>query len=167
MGDCAVSTLKVGTIQSTTANTAMTIDSSGRVTYPQLIAFMGKKTDTGTTGNSSSTNITFDNTKLAHSSWDNTTFTAPIAGIYRIFFNGHKQSLDSNPLELAIYKNGSKFETAYSLSSSSVRTRNSVDVVMQLSVNDAITFRILQGDAYGGDSTGTGSSLMCSGHLLG
>ena len=162
------SILKVNTIQdATNSNTAMTIDSSGRVTLPQLIAFMGKKTDTSSVSSSSSTNVTFNLTKLAHASWDGTTFTAPIAGVYRILINGHKQTLNANPLELAIYKNGAKFETAYSLSSSSIRTRNSVDALMDLSANDAITFRVLQGDAYGGDSTGTGSSLMCSGHLIG
>jgi hypothetical protein len=162
------SILKVNTIQdATNSNTAISVDSSGRVTLPQRIAFMGKKTDTATVSASSSANVTFNNTKLAHASWDQTTFTAPIAGIYRIFINGHKQSLDANPLELAIYKNGAKFETAYSLARSDVRTRNSVDALMDLAVNDAITFRVLQGDTYGGDATGTGSSLMCSGYLIG
>lgn len=33
MGDCAVSTLKVGTIQSVTANTAMTIDNTGALAF--------------------------------------------------------------------------------------------------------------------------------------
>ena len=162
------SILKVNTIQdATNSNTAISVDSSGRVTLPQRIAFMGKKSDSSSVSASNSTNVTFNLTKLAHASWDGTTFTAPIAGIYRIFINGHKQSLDANPLEFAIYKNGAKFETAYSLSSSSIRTRNSVDVLMDLSASDAITFRVLQGDTYGGDSTGTGSSLMCSGYLIG
>ena len=161
------SELHVDAIKHSGGTSALTIDSSGRVTLPQRIAFMGKKSDSSSVSASSSTNVTFNLTKLAHASWDGTTFTAPIAGIYRIFMNGHKETLNSNPLELAIYKNGAKFETAYSLSSSSIRTRNSVDALMDLSASDAITFRVLQGDAYGGDSAGTSSSLMCSGYLIG
>ena len=168
MSTLITTTAQIGTIKDAGGNaSALTIDSSGRVTLPQRIAFMGKKSDTSAVSNSSSTNITFNLTKLAHASWNGTTFTAPVAGIYRIFINGHKQTLDSNPFELAIYKNGSKYETAYSLPTSSTRTRNSVDAIMELAVSDAITFRVLQGDVYGGDATGTGSSLMCSGYLIG
>ena len=106
-----MSTLKVGTIQDhANSNTAISIDSSGRVTLPQRIAFMGKKTDTSTLSASNSTNVTFNHTDLAHASWDGTTFTAPIAGVYRFVVNGHKQSLDANPIELGIFKNGSQFE---------------------------------------------------------
>ena len=55
-----MSTLKVGTIQDhSNSNTAISIDSSGRVTLPQRVAFMGKKTDTSTLSANSSTNITF------------------------------------------------------------------------------------------------------------
>ena len=103
------STIKVQNIKHTNDTTAMTIDSAGRVTLPQRVAFMGKKTDTSVVSASNSQNVTFNNTKLAHASWDGTTFTVPVAGLYRIFMNGHKQSLDTNPFEIAIYKNGSKF----------------------------------------------------------
>ena len=148
------------------STTAMTIDSAGRVTLPQRIAFMGKKTDTSTLSASSSSNISFNHTDLAHASWNGTTFTAPIAGVYRFYVNGHKQSLDVNPIELAIFKNGSQFETAYGLNTSSVRTRVSVEAVIALAVSDAITFRILQGDTYAGGSSNS-SGLMCTGHFLG
>ena len=162
-----MSTLKVGTIQDhANSNTAISIDSSGRVTLPQRIAFMGKKTDTSTLSASNSTNVTFNHTDLAHASWDGTTFTAPIAGVYRFVVNGHKQSLDSNPIELGIFKNGSQFETAYGLNTSSVRTRVSVDVTISLAVSDAITFRVLQGDTYAGGSSNS-SGLMCAGHFIG
>jgi hypothetical protein len=41
-----MSTLKVGTIQDhANSNTAISIDSSGRVTLPQRVAFMGQKTN--------------------------------------------------------------------------------------------------------------------------
>ncbi len=161
------SILKVNTIQdATNSNTAISVDSSGRVTLPQRIAFMGKKTDTSTLSASSSSNVSFNHTDLAHASWDGTTFTAPIAGVYRFVVNGHKQSLDANPIELGIFKNGSQFETAYGLSSSSIRTRVSVDVTISLAVSDAITFRVLQGDTYAGGSSNS-SGLMCAGHFIG
>ena len=37
---------------------------------------------------------------------------------------------------------------------------------MVLAVNDAITFRVTQGDVYAGGDT-TSSGLMCSGYLIG
>ena len=161
------SILKVNTIQdATNSNTAISVDSSGRVTLPQRIAFMGKKTDTSTLSASSSSNVSFNHTDLSHASWDGTTFTAPIAGVYRFVVNGHKQSLDANPIELGIFKNGSQFETAYGLSRSDVRTRVSVDVTISLAVSDAITFRVLQGDTYAGGSSNS-SGLMCAGHFIG
>ena len=163
-----MSTLKVGTIQDhANSNTAISIDSSGRVTLPQRVAFQGKKSDTQTLSASSSSNITFNTTDLAHASWDGTTFTAPVAGLYRLFINGHKQTADSNPMELAIYVNGSVIETGYILGTTNVRPRVSVDSLTVLAVNDAVTFRILQGDVYAGSSAGISSNLLCSGYLIG
>ena len=160
-----MSTLKVGTIQSTTANTAMTIDSTGRVLLSQLIAFHGKKTDTDTY-NTIGQAILFNQTKLAHAAWNGTTFTAPIAGTYRFFVNGHHQTAGGTTFELAIYKNGSSYETSYALSDSgSTRPRVSVESVMLLAVGDTIDFRLLQGDVYGG--AGGASGIMCTGYLLG
>ena len=78
-----MSTLKVGTIQDhANSNTAISIDSSGRVTLPQRVAFQAKKSDTSTLSANSSSNITFNTTDLAHASWNGTTFTAPVAGKY-------------------------------------------------------------------------------------
>ena len=162
-----VSNLKVDKIQSVAGTTnAMAIDSSGRVTFPQLVAFMGKKSDTSTYG-TLNTDITFNATKLAHAAWNGTTFTAPITGIYRLFINGHSQSTSGTTFELGIFHNGSQYETAYGLSvSGTARSRASVESIMELNLNDTITFRLLQGDVYAGGSSNT-SSLMCSGHLLG
>jgi len=163
-----MSTLKVGTIQDhANSNTAISIDSSGRVTLPQRVAFQAKKSDTATLSANSSSNITFNTTDLAHASWNGTTFTAPVAGLYRLFINGHKQTADTNPMELAIYVNGSVIETGYVLGNTNVRPRVSVDSLTVLAVNDAVTFRILQGDVYAGSSGGVSSNLMCSGYLIG
>ena len=56
---------------------------------------MGKKTDTTTYNGNASTNVTFNVTDLAHASWNGTTFTVPVAGLYRLFINGHRQSTDT------------------------------------------------------------------------
>ena len=163
-----MSTLKVGTIQDhANSNTAISIDSSGRVTFPQRVAFQAKKGDTTTLSASSSSNITFDITELSHAAWNGTTFTAPVAGLYRLFINGHKQTADGAPMELAIYLNGSVIETGYVLGNTNVRPRVSVDSLTVLAVNDVVTFRILQGDVYAGSSGGVSSNLMCSGYLIG
>ena len=163
-----MSTLKVGTIQDhSNSNTAISIDSSGRVTLPQRVAFQGKKADNATLSANTSTNITFNLTDVAHAAWDGTTFTAPVAGLYRLFINGHKQTADANPMELAIYVNGSAIETGYILGVANCRPRVSVDSLTVLAVGDAVTFRILQGDTYAGSSGAVSSNLMCSGHLIG
>ena len=160
------STLKVNTIQHTGGTTGLTIDSGGRVLLPQRIAFVGKKTDTTTYNGNASVNVTFNTTDLAHASWDGTTFTAPVAGLYRMFFNGHRQSTDTVAMELGIHKNGSMIESAYTLGVANTRPRASVEALLVLAVNDAITFRVTQGNVYAGGDT-TSSGLMCSGYLIG
>tara|TARA_B100001939_G_C16623190_1_gene480193 strand:- start:26 stop:511 length:486 start_codon:yes stop_codon:yes gene_type:complete len=161
-----MSTLKVGTIQDhANSNTAISIDSSGRVTLPQRVAFMGKKTDTNQL-DTSTNNVSFNVTDLAHASWNGTTFTVPVAGLYRIFFNGHRQSTDGAAVELGIIKNGNMIESAYSLGTTNTRPRVSVEALLVLAVNDAITFRVTQGNVYAGGDT-TSSGLMCSGYLIG
>ena len=161
-----MSTLKVGTIQDhANSNTAISIDSSGRVTLSQRIAFVGKKTDTNQL-EASSSNESFNVTDLAHASWNGTTFTAPVAGLYRIFFNEHRQGSGTAPLELGIIKNGSMIESAYTLGVSGSRPRASVEALLVLAVNDAITFKITQGNVFAAGDT-TSSGLMCSGYLIG
>ena len=161
-----MSTLKVGTIQDhANSNTAISIDSSGRVTLPQRVAFMAKKTDTNQLETSGS-NISFNVTDLAHASWNGTTFTAPVAGLYRLFANGHRQGTGTAAFELGIFKNGSMIESGYTLGVSGSRPRASVEALVILAVNDAITFRLPQGNVFAGGDT-TSSSLMCSGYLIG
>ena len=167
MSTLITTTAQIGTIKDAGGNqNAISIDSSGRVTLPQRVAFVGKKTDTTTLNSNTSTNVTFNITDLAHASWNGTTFTVPVAGLYRIFLNGHRQSTGTAAFELGIHKNGSMIESAYSVSPSGGRPRASVEALMVLAVNDAITFRVTQGDAYAGGDT-TSSGLMCSGYLIG
>ena len=160
------STLQVQNIAHTNGTTGLTVDSGGRVLLPQRVAFMGKKTDTTTYNGNASTNVTFNVTDLAHASWNGTTFTVPVAGLYRLFINGHRQSTDTVPIEVGIHKNGSMIESAYTLDVSGARPRASCEALVVLAVNDAITFRVTQGNVYAGGDT-TSSGLMCSGYLIG
>ena len=161
-----MSTLKVGTIQDhANSNTAISIDSSGRVTLPQRVAFMGKKTDTNQLDNSTNA-IAFNHTDLAHASWDGTTFTAPITGLYRIFINGHRQTTGTNPMELAILVNDSIIETGYALGASTGRPRVSAETLTVLTAGQTVTFKVTQGDVFAGNNAQS-SGVMCSGYLIG
>lgn len=157
-----MSTLKVGTIQDhANSNTAISIDSSGRVTTPQLIAFMAQKTDGS--GYSTTGAIPFNQTHLAHTSWNGSTFTAPIAGTYMFTLTGHMQSTSASGFELAIYKNGAFAVSGYALNSTSTRQRVQATYLQALSANDTIDFRVLQGDAW----VGAQSGVSVTGQLMG
>ena len=160
------STLQVQNIAHTNGTTGLTVDSGGRVLLPQRVAFMGKKTDTSTYNGNASTNVTFNVTDLAHASWNGTTFTVPVAGLYRLLINGHRQSTDTAPIEVGIFKNGTMIESGYTLGVSGGRPRASCEALVVLAVNDAITFRVPQGNVFAGGDT-TSSGLMCSGYLIG
>ena len=163
------SILKVSEIQDpTNGNSALSIDSSGRVAQPQVIAFCGHKGDITANGGSYSTTgaITFNNTRVSHSAWDGTTFTAPVAGKYRFSITGHKQTTTNASLEFQI-KNGSTILVAlYSLGASTARPRVAGDCIAELAVNDAVTFHLAAGDCFAGGGN-SGSGVTCTGHFLG
>ena len=156
------SILGVETLQHTNGTTGLTIDSNGNVLRPQLIAFMGQKTNGS--GYSTVGTLAFNLTHLAHTAWNGTTFTAPVAGTYQFTLTGHMQSISNSGFELAIYKNGLFGVSGYSLNSATnTRQRVQVTYLQSLSVNDTIDFRILQGDVWDGGQSG----VSCTGHLIG
>ena len=141
--------------------TGLTIDSSGHVFRPQLIAFMGQKTNGS--GYSTAGTIAFSQTHLAHASWNGTTFTAPVAGTYMFTLTGHMQSTANSGFELAVYKNGGFAVSGYALNSTSTRQRVQVTYLQLLAASDTIDFRLLQGDVWDGGQSG----VSCTGQLLG
>ena len=160
-----MSTLAVDTITNATGTSAIGITSGGVVTQSNVVAFMAQKGDTQTLGTNASAGIAFNRTTLSHSSWNGTTFTTPIAGIYRFFLTGHQQSMGSNGAEIAIYVNGASYVTGYSHNSTGTRQRMVCEAIIPLQVGDTVDFRVLQGDVFAGGSPGSG--IMCTGHLLG
>ena len=78
----------VGTIRSTGGNTAMTIDSGGRVLTPQRPLFKAGLTTTLNAANVGTHEAIVWNVEIIDigSNWDNTEFTAPIAGMYYFYF---------------------------------------------------------------------------------
>ena len=85
-----MSTLKVGTIQSTTANTAMTIDSTGRLDYPAQPRFLVQLTSNTTVPNGHdqdwSENASWTEKFDVGGCFSNGLFTSPVAGVYHITF---------------------------------------------------------------------------------
>ena len=162
------SELGVQTIQHTNGTDALTIDSSGRVAQPQVIAFCGHKGDITASGGQYSTTgaITFNNTRLAHSAWDKTTFTAPVAGKYRFSITGHRQSLDTAAAELMVKKGSDTMLALYSLGVANTRPRISGDCIIELAVNDTVTFHLNAGNVFAGGGNSS-SGVTCTGHFLG
>jgi hypothetical protein len=163
------SELGVQTIQHTNGTDALTIDSSGRVTQPQVIAFCGQKGDITASGGEYSTagNITFNNSRLSHSAWDGTTFTAPVAGKYQFSLTGHRQSTSTAaPIELQVRKGSTVILSLYSLDVAATRPRVSGNCIVELAVNDTVTFYLAQGNVFAGGGNSS-SGVTCSGHFLG
>ena len=104
-----MSTLKVGTIQSTTANTAMTISSDGTFKPEKIPAFRVHTTSNVSASSGSWTNIPLNTTSGTgvqgfdtHSmmSNNNINITAATAGIY--FFTGHVRMVNTVPYRLIV-----------------------------------------------------------------
>tara|TARA_B100000212_G_scaffold339800_1_gene318981 strand:- start:411 stop:923 length:513 start_codon:yes stop_codon:yes gene_type:complete len=106
-----MSTLKVGTIQSTTANTSMNISTGGIITYPNQIAFAATSATSQTITNATWTKVNLTNVELnrgnAYSSV-NSRFTPPVDGIYHFTTIGNFETTTSpgGYIYFAIRKNG-------------------------------------------------------------
>ena len=108
-----MSTLKVGTIQAhANGNTALVIDSSGRVTQPAKPAFRAEKRASNQTYSGGQPKVTFEHETFdIGSNYDtsNSRFVAPVSGVYFfqsiLRFVADNQTLDYGKLMLFI--NGS------------------------------------------------------------
>jgi len=171
-----MSTLKVGAIQSTTGNAAMTVANDGKITsssdltvngtvIQNIIGFHVLKNDDATMTPKNPVIFNVETTNIGtHYSTSTGRFTAPKAGLYRFEASGHRQTTDSHSGRIVIYKNGTtKLAEQYVLNSGG-RARCYVSVIVQLAANDYITIATADDDFWAGN---TNEGINFQGYLLG
>ena len=166
------STLKVNTIQHTGGTTGLTIDSSGRVLQPNVVAWFVNKTSTQTASGAGEL-ITFDTVKLNQGSGFQTSggnankFVAPVHGIYTTSAtlltindtNTHDCRLIHNSTILVRFRNSTQDSNAHE--------SFGFTWVGELNASDTLHLEIVtSGRAIYGDSSAYAWSMWC-GHLLG
>ena len=160
------SIIKVNNIQNSSGTSALTIDSSGRVTRPQLIAFTAYSNSNSSVSVSVGNKVPYDAVTLNKgNAYDASTyvFTAPVAGVY--WFSYSVWNNTSNTGRTGFYVNG----TPYGRSDYPIGTRNhssyyqndSASSAIELAVNDTVDIRPY---AAGVDVFGTN---YFSGYLIG
>lgn len=155
------SILKVDSIQNAAGTAAMTIDSSGRVSTPNVVAWRVKKTN----GDAGTGLITFNLLEINQgSAYSGTRMTAPIAGIYLVSFTGRHNSQTATHCEFK--KNGTAFLGFRSTSTGGTvgNVGISATAIVDLAVNDYVEVSVVSGTIEG-DNTVEGA--IFTGHLVG
>ena len=173
-----MSKLQVETISHTNNTTALSIDSSGRVTVPQQIAFSVSATNSGGS-NGIQGSIVFDKVHLnkgSHYNSSNGRFTAPIAGLYIFYFNcfvaGNTSGIqlgNGSNFNAEILKNGttgSDTSRAYNLVSANNHNNVAFHSLMELSATDYVNLNISASYMYV-DSGSAGDYNRFSGYFIG
>jgi hypothetical protein len=169
LADDSVTKSKIGTTEldlttikdSTGTNTAMTIDSSGRVSMPNVIAWRVKKTN----GDAGSGLITFNTLEVNQgSAYSGTRMTAPVAGIYLVSFTARHNSQTATHCEFK--KNGTAFLGFRSTSTGGTVGNVGINAtaIVDLTVNDYVEVSVVTGTVEG-DNTVEGA--IFTGHFIG
>ena len=156
-GNLLVDTIKDGAGTAT----AMTIDSSGRISTPNVIAWRVKKTN----GDAGTGLITFNLSEINQgSAYSGTRMTAPIAGIYLVSFTGRHDSQTATHCEFL--KNGTAFLGFRSTSTGGVVGNVGIGAtaIVDLAVNDYVEVSVVSGTVEG-DNTAEGA--IFTGHFVG
>ena len=176
------SILKVNTIQdATNSNTAMSIDSTGRILTPARPAFSVKKVNSGG-GASLNGHITFDTVTFnVGSGWDGTNkFQAPIAGIYSFSLNAFTANnsggvlADGNEVKVYLeqdtdssFGSPTVFGITYTYLSGTAGFFNvSMSGLASLSANEYVRVNVASGYIYTSTAASNISPIF-SGYLLG
>ena len=155
-----MSTLKVGTIQDhANSNTAMSIDSSGRVTYPSrpFISFQGTNnnnvnigddevfgaTNDGQAAFSISGSLGAGSNGITYNSATGV-FTLPVDGFYHVGFTFYFNQASALNTRVQMYVNGTLHAMGHGIQEYG---NISLNHALVLSANDAIKFQNDSGDA--------------------
>ncbi len=155
------SIIGVETLQHTNGTTAATIDSSGRISMPNVIAWRVKRTD----GDAGTGLITFNNLEVNQgSAYSGTRMTAPVAGIYLVSFTGRHNSQTATHCEFK--KNGTSFLGFRSTSTGGTVGNVGINAtaIVDLAVNDYVEVSIVSGTVEGGNNL---EGAIFTGHLVG
>ena len=163
------SILKVSSIQDPqNSNTALSIDTSGRVTTPQRPAFSATFSGDNTIGNM---DVVVDVLLNVGNCFDSDTgaFTCPVDGVYS--FSADVMTSATGGTSYHTWKftvNGTaKGSLHHSTSDSGDSYRNtSGSIILSLSANDVVRVNTQQSPPYGNGTSGTGWSSF-SGYLVG
>ena len=161
--------LEVTTIKDkTNTNTAISIDTSGRITTPQRPAFATTGTNYTQSNNAYSIIIpnaeTFDNGSNYNASTG--VFTTPIAGLYMFGYWGLSYPHVGHANTIAYHKNGSIVGQAIqSTGDSAQHNLASGSIILELVANDTIDLRYYQNSSSSGKAYSTQWNMY--GYLIG
>ena len=174
-----MSTLKVGTIQSTAGNTGLTIANDG-TTLPKACAFFMSPNQNQSIANSTETQVTFevanyDTNSIIDLSNNRVVITTATAGLWFLSFTTrlnssvpfrHYNIIKKNGNDLVVYEQANYSQTTGAYQSCTVQgTFNLVN-------SDALTFFIYQGQGstknmQNGTNSGNGVEVSASGFRVG
>jgi len=131
--------LKVDSIQSSGGTAAMTIDSSGRISLPQVIAFHAEASSDNTADGSIIDGWVTPAVNNG-SGFNNTTgkFTAPVAGIYFFGFTCLAGAHSNSSQNIYLYKNNTKIVMTRDDTQNGRYQTLAGTAIMSLSVSDEV-----------------------------
>jgi len=146
-----MSTLKVGTIQDhANSNTAISIDSSGRVTQPAKPAWRLQLNNNQSISGSTSAVVTWDNSSTNGNfiqggcTLSSGAITVPVAGVYHINASVRFQNVGGIYIEQYMRVNGDGSHRSYHITGDPYDTYHSVSMghTFKLSANDVFDIQV-------------------------
>ena len=142
---------------SVTLSGSMTIQ-SGSITMPNRPAFRvsgSASTDRGVNTILSGSAVSVDYNEGGYFNTTNGKFTAPIAGLYHVYFNGRVGSTNS-PMQVIVYKNTNISTLMWESQTNTGASHFGVSGILKLAVNDTLEAKVTVGSIQfdGNDSWG-------------